>query len=343
MSTAIAITVLTATLLAQADFELQSPACTYSFPTGCGATTDPEGVSRSAPTFFGNSIATVDTVNAAGMPCSGSKYARIVATGPLPVPIGGPMPGGLSTGSRLNIPMPAGAVGVSFCWDFYLVDFPPQTLYNDGMSIDFITGCSATTVLANIAYADAFTPSSGAIIDVGSPCQSQGWETLPAGPQTVLGAPIPAGATLIRVTVWNGGDDFAASHGVIDSVTFTTGQTPCALVFSSPFGPGSVMMVHSPCQASIGRSYFTPVDLTAGAFPAGRFFGLDMTLPELLTLFNIGAPFAGSFDAVGGATTQGFGPVPGLSGLSLFAVATEWTPGYAAPLGARTAVSYTIP
>ena len=108
--------------------------------------------------------------------------------------------------------------------------------------------------------------------------------------------------------MWNGGDDFASSHGVIDSITFTTGQTPCALVFSSPFGPGSVMMVHSPCQASIGRSYFTPVDLTAGAFPAGWFFGLDMPLPELLTLFNVGAPFTGNFDAVGGATTRDWTP-----------------------------------
>ena len=173
---------------------------------------------------------------------------------------------GLSVGSRLYIPVPAGAVAVSFCWDFYLVDFPPQTLYNDGMSIDFVAGCSATTVLANLAYADAFSPSSGAIIDIGSPCQSKGWETFRAGPQTVLGAPIPA-STLIRVTVWNGGDDFASSHGVIDSVSFTTGQTPCALVFSSPFGPGSVMMVHSPCQPRSAAATSRPSISPRAPFP----------------------------------------------------------------------------
>jgi hypothetical protein len=342
MRTTIAIGFLTAAALAQANFELQSPPCTYSFPVSCGATSDPEGVSKSAPTGFGNSIATVDTVNLAGMPCSGSKYARIVATGPLPVPIGGPMPSGLNIGSRVYIPVPAGAASVSFCWDFYLVDNPPQAQYNDGMSIDLITGCNGT-VLSNLAYADAFTPSSGVPADLGSPCASTGWELLPPGPQSVMGAPVPPGATLIRVTVWNGGDDFASSHGVIDNVTFAAGQAPCALAFSSPFGPGSVKMDHSPCPASVGRVYFTPVDLTAGAFPAGWFYGLDITLPELLTLFSVGPPFTGSFDAVGGATTGPLGPAPGFSGLNLFAVATEWTPGYGAPLGARTAVSYTIP
>jgi hypothetical protein len=331
-----------ASAFGQADFELQGPACTYSFPIPCGSTVDPEGVSRNAPTFIANSIATVDLANAAGMPCTGSQYARVVATGPLSVPIGGPMPGLPVLGSRLFIPVPAGATFVSFCWDFYLVDYPPQTSFNDGMSVDLVGGCAGST-LTNLAYADAFSPSSGAVTDTGSPCASAGWDVLPAAvPQAVV-APVPAGATFIRVTVWNGGDDFASSHGVIDAVSFATGGTPCVLSFSSPLGPGSVMMDNTPCPASVGLSYFTPVDLTAGTFPSGWFFGLDMGVAELTSQFLFGFPFAGVLSATGASTTGLIGPVPGLSGLTLYAVTTEWTPGYGALVQIRVPVSYTIP
>jgi hypothetical protein len=333
---------LAAVAFGQANFELQGPICTYTFPTPCGATGDPEGISKKATTAIANSIVTVDTVNAAGMPCVGLQYARAIATGPLAVPIGGPMPSVPILGSVFCIPVPPGSASVSFCWDFYLVDNPPQAMFNDGMSIDLIG--SAGSTLANLAYADAFTPSSGAPSDVGSPCQSTGWDVLPAlVPQYVMNAPVVAGATHIRVTVWNGGDDFAASHGVIDDVNFGTGPAQCVLSFTSPAGPGSIMMDNTACAVSVGLSYFSVVDLTAGTFPTGWFFGLDVSMGELLFLFNTGAPFTGVLDGSGASTTGPIGPVPSLSGLSLYGVTTEWTAGFGALVQTRPPVSYTIP
>ena len=158
----------------------------------------------------------------------------------------------------------------------------------------------------------------------------------------VVSAPIPAGAAWIRVVVWNGGDDFASSHGVIDDVNFTT-LPQCALVFSSPAGPGSVLMQNTLCPASVGLSYFTPVDLTPGTFPFGWFFGVDVSLPELVSVFNLGFPFRGPFNSQGASSSGTFGPAPGLSGLSLYAVTTEWTAGYAALVAVRAPASYTIP
>jgi hypothetical protein len=342
-STIVIALLAAATARGQADFELQTPPCSYVFPAPCGATGDPEGVARALSTGISYTPATVDTANNAGMPCVGLQYARIVGTGPLPVPIGGPIPASLFLGSRLFIPVPPGSVTVSFCWDFYLVDFPPQTAYNDGMSVDFIAGCTGR-LAGNLAYADAFTPSSGGITDSGSPCTGNAWDVLPAWqPQIVFNAPVPAAATHIRVTVWNGGDDFASSHGVIDAVTFSGGTPPCILSFTSPAGAGSVMMDNTPCAASIGLSYFTAIDLTPGAWPAGWFFGLDIGVPELLSLFAFGPPFTGAFDAAGASTTGLVGPHPGISGISLFAVTTEWTASYATLVQVRPSVAYVIP
>jgi hypothetical protein len=156
-------------------------------------------------------------------------------------------------------------------------------------------------------------------------------------------APVPPGAAYLRVSVWNGGDNALPSHGVVDNVTFGVGTAPCALAFTSPGGAGSVKMDNTTCVPSAGRSYFTVVDLTAGSFPAGWFFGLDVGIPELLSLFSFGSPFTGTLDAAGASATGVFGPSPALSGLTLYGVTTEWTAGFAALLGTRTAVSYTIP
>jgi hypothetical protein len=340
MKTAFCVVFLCASVACgQADFEQQAPACGYVFPGPCGATGDPENVSRRLPTFVGNTIATVDTQNAAGMPCSGNQYARIVATGPLSVPIGGPMPSSPFLGSRLWIPVPPGATWASLCWDFYLVDNPPQTAFNDGMSLDFVGGCSGGT-LANIAYADAFSPSPGVIADFGSPCASVGWELFPAGPQSVFGAAVPAGATHVCVTVWNGGDDFASSHGVIDHVQFGSGPAPCALGLSSPAGAGSILIVHTPCPQTAGALFFVAATLNAGAFPNGWFFGIDIGFPELAAEINAGFPFVGILDAIGTASA---GPFTGLpSGLVIHVIDTDWNPP-ALLLVRNPPVAYTIP
>jgi len=56
-----------------------------------------------------------------------------------------------------------------------------------------------------------------------------------------------------------------------------------------------------------------------------------------------GPPFTGVLDAAGHSTTPGFGPAPFLTGLTLFAVTTEWTTGFATFLNARPSTAYVIP
>jgi hypothetical protein len=299
-------------------------------------------VSRAAPGGFGGGTATVDTFNAAGMPCTGSQYARVIANGPITVQPGGPLPVNPGLASQIFIPVPTGALTVSLCWDFYLTDFRSTASFNDGMGIDFIGTCGGNTLGSPLVYADTTSPVIGPA-DTGSPCASGGSEVIPLGAPQALVAAVPAGAAFLRVSVWNGGDNTIPSHGVVDNVTFTTGVAPCALSFTSPAGPGSVRMDNTGCVASAGRPYFSVVDLTAGAYPAGWFFGLDVGLPELLSLFSFGPPFTGTLDASGASTTGVIGPFPALSGLTLYGVTTEWTPGFAALLGARQAVSYAIP
>jgi hypothetical protein len=341
----------------QAGFESQSPACTYAFPTPCSATGDPEGVSWNgvvplpAATYpsFG---ATVGSANGAGMPCGGSQFLRVQCANSAfsIIPPGGPIPEG-GTFSRVWIPIPAGANTISLCWDYYNAE-AVNAAYNDAVSLDLVVGCVGP-VLANLAYADTFTAGFVATID-GTPCSvvpnsaAIGVLELTApggnvGPQFIVSAPLVAGARFLRITAANSLDDAVPGQCVVDGVSFTFGTLPCALVFSSPFGPGSIQMANTACPAAATLSFFAPVDLTGGAFPTGWFHGVDMTLPELVNLFIVGPPFTGTLDGTGASSTPGFGPTPLLSGLTLHAVTTHWAPGFGAFVSSRTPTAYTIP
>jgi hypothetical protein len=97
------------------------------------------------------------------------------------------------------------------------------------------------------------------------------------------------------------------------------------------------------CAASQGLSYFCAVDLTAGIFPAGRFFGLDVAMGGRLGQFSVEAPFT-AVSAASGASTSGLiGPTPTISGFTWYAVTTEWTPGFSALTQTRPAQPYTVP
>jgi len=48
-----------------------------------------------------------------------------------------------------------------------------------------------------------------------------------------------------------------------------------------------------------GATYVTAITLAQGAYPNGWFFGLDITLTELISQFQTGFPFSGVLDAVG--------------------------------------------
>jgi hypothetical protein len=103
------------------------------------------------------------------------------------------------------------------------------------------------------------------------------------------------------------------------------------------------MMANTPCPGSAGRSFFSVVDLSAGAFPTGWFYGVDVTLPELISEFTFGPPFTGLLDGAGASSSPGFGPAPTLSGLTLYGVTTEWLPGFGAFLASRPPTAWTIP
>jgi hypothetical protein len=316
----------------QVTFEAQTPPCTYTFPVGCNAPGDPEGCTKNGAV----AINTVDVANGLGMPCQGAHYARVSAEGPFAVPAGGPAAG--AGGNQLYIPIPLGSTGVGFCWDFYTAEGGGSG-FNDGMSVDVVgPGCGAS--LAQLAYADDSTSPVQAGQDSGTGCSSNGFDTVIVGPQVYAPAPLPVGAAYLRVMVWNGGDNAVPSAGVIDDVLFFSGPIPCTLFFDSPFGPGSLRMQNTSCPPVALANYIIGITLVQGLTPNGWFHGLDIPLGQLVAEFNGGFPFTGVLDATGAST---FGPVFAPSGLQLWAVSTQWSPGFGNFLFSRGATTYTIP
>ena len=320
----------------QADFELQAPACGYAFPVGCGAIGDLEGCARNGA--FG--VCTVDVANGLGMPTAGVQYARVGAQGPFAVPAGGPAPEpAAGVTNQFYVPIAVGATTLSFTWDFYTAEGGGSG-FNDGLSID-IVGPACGPSMVNLAYADDTTSVVAGGQDSLTGCGSFGLDTVTVGPQVVVGVVVPPGAAYIRMMVWNGGDNAVASHGVMDEVTFTTGPTPCSLWFSSPLGPGSIQMENLPCPPLAGASYLIGIVLTQGLTPNGWFFGLDIPYTQLVNEFQSGYPFAGTLDANGYSS---FGPIVGApSGLQVWAVSTQWAPGFGPFLFSRALKTYTIP
>jgi hypothetical protein len=328
------------------NFDVQGPACGYAFPTSCPGS-DPEGiVFNGALTFdvpaFG---ATVAAANGLGMPCSGQQFLRLQCANTTigtNNPAGGPInpAGGFA---RLFIPIPAGATAVSFCWDFYSAEYV-NAAYNDAVAVDVVSACGGGSVLASLVYADTHTP--GLIVATDSTAcgvlpyiPAAGVHELgPAGPQSVTNVPLPAGSAYLRVTAANGFDNAATSQIVIDAVAF---GISCVTTFTSPFGAGSVMMTNTACPPLANTAFFTAISLSQGAFPNGWWFGVDLPLPQLLNLFTLGPPFTGTLNGVGSSASPAFSGLP--PGLTLWAVTTEWSPGYGAFFHSRPAVVYTIP
>lgn len=136
------------------------------------------------------------------------------------------------------------------------------------------------------------------------------------------------------------------TYGEIEDYSLCTANCPpppCALVFTSPNGPGSIQMDHTACGPVAGAAYFVSFTFAPGLYPAGWFFGLDISIPNLLGWFYSGYPFVGPLGAAGDAS---FGPTPGgflPSGFQFWAVSTIWAPGYTQFLLAYAPKTYTIP
>jgi hypothetical protein len=88
-------------------------------------------------------------------------------------------------------------------------------------------------------------------------------------------------------------------------------------------------------------TYFMAASLTAGAFPFGWFYGIDLPLADIVTEYNAGPPFVGSLSLCGQAT---FGPVGGLPpGLTVYAVALGFLAGSPMPNYASNPTMATVP
>jgi len=339
---------ITCATFGQATFDLSGPACsTATFPVGCAATGDPEGISwNGVMSGFFPFGATIDSVpNNLGFPCSGTQYARVACgsgTSGYTCPAGGPAPDpGPGTTVQMYIPIPAGSNNVTFCWDFYNNE-GSNSPYNDGMSIDVVgPGCSGP--ITNLVFVDTFTPMVPLGIEGGG-CPDTGGsqEIAPGGPQTFLGSlgPYPPGAQL-RVMCWNGTDNVVSGQGLIDEVQFFSGPLPCQLFFSSPFGSGSLQMDNTPCAPLAGATYINAITLVPGTFPSGWFFGLDIPFTQLVSEVQTGYPFTGILDGAGASSFVLPGGVP--SGLQIWAVSAQFAPGFGPFLFARPATSYTVP
>jgi hypothetical protein len=196
-------------------FDCQSSPCTYTFPAPRGVLGDCEGVS-----WNGRGFATVDVANGCGFPVTGSRYLRVMGGGPENTAAGVPPAALNGAAAEAYVPVPSGAVDVSFFWDFYNAE-GPSSAFNDGMLVDVLDATGSS--LALLAFADTSSPL-GPCVDT-TPCSagSPGVDLGPTpGPESVLLAPLPAGAAFIRIAVWNGVDDNFPSEGVADGFSFTS-------------------------------------------------------------------------------------------------------------------------
>jgi hypothetical protein len=151
------------------------------------------------------------------------------------------------------------------------------------------------------------------------------------GPGSAIHVGLAAGAPcLVRVA---GAVPAAGSFFVTVTPVFLLG-------YASPAGAGSI--AYSITGGLPNGIYLNVATFNQGSFPNGAFYGVDVTLQDLLQLIAAGYPFLGTLDACG-ASVFSYVLDPALSGLTVYsvAVATDAT----ATLGpfSTPPVAYTIP
>lgn len=323
---------------AQASFECYAPG-----PLPLNAAVSCEGIASNG---LGNPLLPtgVALTPSCGFPTAGAQYARLSANGPVFVPNGGPFPWPAQPQvvSEIRIPIPAGSTTVSLDWEYFNAE-TFGSIFNDGMAIAVVGPTGA--LLTQLAYADNQLP-----LGTCQEAASLATEVLPPGPQTVA-APLPAltGCEYLSIVCWNGGDNSLSSIGFVDHVQFNGTAAGCAvpcfvgapaLSWSSPLGPGSIF-------ANIGGgpvngTYFIAVTQSAGNYPNGWLYGVDIGFQELILEINLGPPFSGILNACGGVGLGPFTGVPG--GMQLFAVAFLIPGPTLGPWSAVTpATHYTVP
>jgi len=198
-----------------------------AFPTVCCS--DCELVQSNAA-LLGTSPATgVDSTPACGFPAAGAQYARIQANGPLNVALGGPVARPLALNvAELRIPVPPGAVGVSFSFEFFNADSFNSATFNDGFAASIVGNANALLDLSivDLAYVDSSTAAAPGVACVDP--VSGGVDTGSTGAQIVshlfsateLADIAAAGGAYLSLACWNGGDNTFDSHAAVDCVSW---------------------------------------------------------------------------------------------------------------------------
>lgn len=294
---------------AGAGFECQAAGSAF------GAVADCERVT--GLTGFGGTV-TVSNLAQCGFPSQGAQYARLVAGGFIMSFLTGgtitrPLPSNLS---EIRIPVPTGATSVAFDYAFFNSESTNEPTYIDGFDVSLVDG--AGNRLQLLVKGDAGATNSG--------CN---------GVQRFV-ASIPAAApgTFVSFVVFNEQDTAAGSELLVDDVCFIGRPR---LVYSSPLGAGS-LAARIDCGTP-NSVFYTPITLAPGAFPYGFFYGVDISLLDVVFQISLGAPFIGVLDASGSFDLPPYIGLP--SGLTLYANVldglTTLAPGVGVP------VSYTIP
>lgn len=290
MSLVLALCATAAIAPAQALLECQTPG---PFPAHAGPA-DCEGLT-------GVSATVVTTGTCLGMPTEGVQFATVAAELNLSNVAGSTIARPVGAGAgEVRIPLFVGANNVTLDYLYQNGDTGFSTQWVDGFDISVCD--AAGNRLALLARGDNSTFALGCAGIVN------------------LNASFPAAVAgdYLSLVCHNGGDNTTDSFLHFDNV-FVTGAPVFTLAFSTPAGPGSVQMdiTNGPAFSA----YFAAIALAPGNFPNGSFYGVDISLFDILTELQAGAPFVGALDATGSYST---GPLLGApSGLTLYAVAID--------------------
>lgn len=142
---------------------------------------------------------------------------------------------------------------------------------------------------------------------------------------------VAAGATvLVRV---------AAGTAARGSVNVSVSRV-FQVIYDSQLGGGSVGFTIS--GAFAGGIYFNAITLTAGSFPNGAFYGVDMTPAEIQSELSQGYPFVGPLNSCGDSVFPAVF-APSLSGVPVYSVGLSIDPTLLLPVINTAPVAYLIP
>jgi hypothetical protein len=143
---------------------------------------------------------------------------------------------------------------------------------------------------------------------------------------------LTSGST-VDFVVGDGGNGDFQDHCLL-SATITA---LCRLEFTCPTGPGSVTVRNSGCTPN--GSYVTAVTTNVGTYPNGPFFGVDITLVEVVNSLALGPPFFGPLDANGGSVFAVPAGIP--TGITIYAVTVDANMVLLVPISVSPPLTFT--